>query len=155
MIGVNSLYEKNIIHKEYQIIKKKSFCELRKMGGYLMDDSETTLNLYRKNILNFSGDVLCLGLGLGLMGFNYAHLCKSFSYVEIEKSLIELISQKQKNIIYINADCYSFIPTKKYDFIFIDIFRSLTPLAQLKAIQLVEKFKEYLTPAGKISFLKL
>lgn len=96
MIGVSSLYKENFKHKEFEVVKRTSFCELQKRNRYIMDDSEVTLGIYEKNMMDFSGDVLCLGLGLGLIGFNYSSKCKSFTYVEIEKSLIELISQKQK-----------------------------------------------------------
>lgn len=155
MIGVSSLYEKNCKCKEFEIVKKTSFCVLKNRDRYVMDDRKETLSLYEKNMMAFSGDVLCLGLGLGLIGFNYSKQCNSFTYVEIEQSLIELISQKQPNLVYINASAYSFVPTKKYDFIFIDIFHSLTPKAQEGAKKVVKQYEKYLKPGGKITYLKL
>jgi len=92
----------------------------------VMDDSLTEYNLTTHFLDRAFGNVLILGLGLGLVPLYLQDNSniKKIDIVEIDSDLIKLIKKYIKfndNINIINEDCYKFIPSYKYDSIWCDI----------------------------------
>ncbi|WP_255565849.1 O-methyltransferase [Mycoplasma sp. E35C] len=92
--------------------------------------------------------VLEIGTGIG---FSSMYLIEHLNYLEIdtvEKDLAryQLASkhlEQYQNIKCINADCYDFLPSKKYDLIILDGPKG-------KQIDLFNKFINYLNPNGLV-----
>jgi hypothetical protein len=128
---------------------------IRKDGERIMYDDIETIKFYEKCIPNFRGDSLVVGLGLGLLGYNYAKNCTSFDYLEIDNELIEFVKPKMPNLNYFLGDAFNWQTEKKYDTIFLDIFHKLTDNYENEIIELFNKFKSFLKKDGEISYLTI
>ncbi len=128
---------------------------LRKDGESIMYDDDQTIDFYNKNIPNFRGDSLVVGLGYGLLGYNFSENCNSFDYLEIDSQLVDFIKSKFPEFNYIVGDAYSWETEKKYDVIFLDIFSQYTDDYEQGIIKLYNKYKSFLKKGGEISYLPI
>lgn len=104
---------------------------------------------------DFSYDkILILGLGLGLVP-NYAKHVKNCSVVDVVDNNAELISYVNyldDSINVIEADVFSYEPTKEYDLILIDLWWNEEDVTEEIQTQLNNIYNTYLTNEGKIIF---
>jgi len=144
--------------KDYKItIKNNITTMVTKNGGdRIMYDDDNTIDLYGESLPTITrGDILVVGLGTGLLGYNFADRCESFDYLEISQDMIDLVSPKLPNCNFYQGDAYTWEPIKKYDSIFLDIFHKRTNDYNDGIIKLVNKYKEYLNVGGELSYLTI
>jgi hypothetical protein len=127
--------------------------KLLKNGTEITNDSDSTIQVY-DNIKNLTGDVLCLGLGLGFIGNTFQDFTDSFTYVEININDIYLLEPYLEYCGFINGDAYTFEPLKNYDFIVIDIFETLQEQQQ-NLQTLIDRYTPYLNEGGQIVYPNL
>ncbi|MDD3875382.1 MAG: hypothetical protein PHT69_02060 [Bacteroidales bacterium] len=109
-----------------QYVKNKELLVLNhKNKGAIMFIDKHIFNRYKDVLNKVSGNVLCLGLGLGL-AYHVAKTnknIKSINFVEIDNELINFlnpITNTWETNIY-NGNALTYHPTKNYDYIFCDI----------------------------------
>jgi SAM-dependent methyltransferase len=125
-------------------------------GDRIMYDDNHTISLYNESLPTMTkGDILVVGLGTGMLGYNFADRCVSFDYVEISQDLVDFISHRLPNCNFYQGDAYTWETTKKYDSIFLDIFHKKTPDYNNGIIQLVNKYKGFLKEGGQLSYLTI
>ncbi len=104
---------------------------------------------------DFSYDkILILGLGLGLVP-NYAKHIKNCSVIDVVDNNAELISYVNyldDSISIIEANVFSYEPTKEYDLILIDLWWDEEDVTEEIQTQLNNIYNTYLTNEGKIIF---
>jgi spermidine synthase len=130
---------------------------LNKERNYkIMYDTDQTLSLYEKSITKpVFGDVLIVGLGYGLVHYNFNLLnVNSITTIELESGIIDLVKPILPFVNYINADAYTFETDKMYDYIFLDIFSDKVHDYVIKQNGLIEKYKKYVRN-DNIDYLKI
>lgn len=99
------------------------------------------------------GSVLYLGMGMCYNPLKQSDKITKTTIIEIDQRTIDFNKDKLKpEWIIICNDAFSFEPTEKYDFIFVDLWWQQVE-AQI-VDDLVEKYKQYLTENGQIFYLK-
>ncbi len=102
---------------------------------------------------SFYGDVLYLGLGDAFLPENQSKNVLTTTIVEIDKNLIDqkikLIKTKGWTIIH--EDVYTYVPEKKYDLIFVDIWYDVQQKETV--FGLVDLYKPFVKDTGKILYL--
>lgn len=155
MKGVGDIFYHNESYKNYSIISSNGEITLLVNSEVIMSDDSHTINFYQKYIPKFTGDCLVVGLGLCLLGTNFASKCNSFDYLEKDKNLIDFIRPKVNNINFITGDAFVWETDKRYDFIFLDIYNRLTPNYETEIKFLFNKYKSFLKKEGEVSYLKI
>ena len=99
------------------------------------------------------GDVLYLGMGSMWVPRNQGNRVKSTTIIEKYQKIIDRFSSLANTEWEIlKGDIYKYIPNKTYDVIFADIF--IIPFTYAESIEIINLYKEYLKPGGKIIFLE-
>jgi hypothetical protein len=121
-----------------------------------IDDGMVYVEGFCGEILNNSFDsILMIGLGLGIVPQYIAEnipLCTTIDCVENNVELIDWITQVEyldDKINIIEGDCFSYIPTRQYDLILLDIWWDAN-LASAKKDELISKYSQYLNVEGNI-----
>ncbi len=151
-----------MMNPEYSGQKEQSVVILKdiRKNEVVMSDSwmeqHTNINFIR----NANGHVLIAGLGLGmiLLAIQDKPEVESITVVEINQSVIDLvlpILQKHLNgkITVICSDIHTFIPEKKFDVIYCDIWNDISGDNWDEMILLTKKFKYEVNRSNKDSFL--
>jgi spermidine synthase len=112
-------------------------------------------DLYEQSLPTLKGDVLIVGLGSGIIGYNYKDKVDSKTYIEILPELIEICEEYQPEFTYINEDAFLFDTNEKYDTIFLDIYHRLTPEYKNDMRKLMEKYSKFLKEDGEIDHLHI
>lgn len=119
-------------------------------GVLEMSDLPIQLVQYDEFFENYHGDILILGLGMGVLNdrMDYSKV-NSVDVVELYPEVIALNKDFPKTTM-IQADAHQFTPTKKYDTIWIDCWNLLTldNLDSMRAMK--EKFSKYINPGGYV-----
>lgn len=155
MKGVGDFFYHNETYENYSIKSSNGEITLLINSEVIMSDDNNTLRFYQKYIPKFTGDCLVVGLGLCLLGINFADKCASFDYLEKDKNLIDFIRPKVSGINFIIGDAFNWETDKRYDFIFLDIYNRLTPNFETEIKFLYNKYKSFLKKEGDISYLKI
>ena len=158
MKKIHELYKHGEESKEYKIsISNNITTMIKKDGGdRMMYDDNHTIHLYGESLPTMTkGDVLVIGLGTGMLGYNFADRCDSFDYIEISQDMVDFVSPKLPNCNIKQGDAYTWTTDKKYDAIFLDIFHKLVPGYNESIIKLVNKYSEYLKEGGELNYLKI
>jgi predicted RNA methylase len=101
----------------------------------------------------FKGEVLHVGMGTCYLPLLQTSKATHTTIVEIDPDIIQYNKDKIKNNwTIIQEDAYNFFSTLKYDIIMLDIW--YRPVEQVKVFNLVEKYKNFLKPTGKVLYLK-
>ena len=123
--------------------------------GYI-DDGMVYVDVYSKDILeNSFNSILIIGLGLGIIPEYIAKnipLCTTIDSIDNNTELIDWVTQigyLDNKINVIVGDCFTYIPTKQYDLILIDIWWDAN-LASEKKDELITKYSIHLNPGGHI-----
>lgn len=99
---------------------------------------------------NAKGDILIGGLGLGVVLFPLLknQLVTSITVIENNIYVLSLISKlfKNKHIKFIHKNIYDYIPEKKFDTIWIDIFRLYPNEEEITSLNLL--YRPYLKDNG-------
>lgn len=121
----------------------------------IMYDHDDVLKLYEDSIPTFRGDALVVGLGFGLLGYNYRSQCNSFLYLDNDLEVIAMISPYVEGCNIEHADAYEYVTDKKFDCIFLDIFHRPVENHNKKLSTLIDKFSKFLKPGGELTYLKV
>lgn len=120
----NSQLNSNFYHIQYA--KDKEIVVLNhKKKGAIMFINKNIFDRYKDVLNKVSGNVLCLGLGLGL-AYHVARTnesIKRIDFVEIDNELINFlkpITNHWETTIYCE-DALNYNPIKNYDYVFCDI----------------------------------
>ena len=108
---------------------------------------------------SFSYDkILIGGLGLGLIPNHLANKSKSIiDVIENNKELIDWVNKEKyldDSVSIIEADIFSYTPSKKYDLILIDIWCNESDITEEIKTSLKNKYSSHLNDGGKL-FLPL
>lgn len=98
--------------------------------------------------------ILIVGLGMGLLP-NYAKNIKNCSVVDVveqNKEVIDYVDYLDNSINIIEADAYSYIPSKKYNLIIFDLWWNEKDVTLEIQENLKKLYKEHLQDNGKIIF---
>lgn len=102
---------------------------------------------------SFYGDVLYLGLGDAFLPKMQSKNVLTTTIVEINENLInrkkKLVETKEWKII--KEDAYIYVPEKKYDLIFIDIWYQVQEKETV--FGLIERYTPFIKDTGKIMYL--
>lgn len=120
----------------------------------VMDDSETEFNLTKDFIDNAYGNILILGLGLGVVPLYLQNKNNIFKIdiIEIDLELINKIKEYlllNNKINIINEDVYKFNTKEKYDCIWCDITQKYTDKTNF---ELTKIYKKFLNKNGLIDY---
>jgi len=109
--------------------------------------------VYEKNMLEFSGDVLICGAGVGFCIFPIKDDVgiNSITVIEKEQDIIDLLSPYLPGVTFICDDAKTYIPTQNYDAIFLDIWSESKTYEKRV---LLERYKEFLKGHRYINFLE-
>lgn len=142
---------KKIKEEETEINPKGTYTNLLKNDISIMEDFMYTVFLNNPCFKNSYGDVLLIGLGIGLnlTGLLQKDNIKNITVIEKEKDIIDLVSPnfKSEKIKYINEDVFDYTPNKKFNYIWHDIYSfdwyENYNLRYAKIIQIENKFKNF------------
>lgn len=99
---------------------------LEKSGVVIMYDmaQRPLKDVYESNLENLVGDVLICGLGVGFSVFPIKDLpaVDSVTVIENDATIISMMTPYLSGVTIINADANTYVPTQKYDAIFLDIW---------------------------------
>ncbi|MFA5211677.1 MAG: hypothetical protein WC414_04270 [Patescibacteria group bacterium] len=148
--GANSYREvRDLEPGEYVKLIKKEHDDI------VMSDTPMELETNSEFIDNAKGDILIGGLGLGLivMSVQSRKNIKSITIVEKEKEIIELLKDFPFNtkVKIINDDIYNYIPEKKFDYIYFDIWNTISSDNYDDMKKLHRTFRKYLNKDGTIT----
>lgn len=130
------------------IINNQGYRELMVNDELHMSDIPVELYQYEPYFDNYRGDVLILGLGMGVINdlTDYSKI-SSMDIVELYPEVVALCKGYPKtNIIVANAR--EFIPTKTYDVIWVDIWNLLHKKHLPEMRSMKDKFAQFLKPGG-------
>jgi spermidine synthase len=135
---------------EVSLTNQKGYTMITTNGEAVMYDLGSVLSMYKACIPEFKGDVLVVGLGLGLLGQNFRHQCDSFDYLELTQGIIDLVSPYDTTCNYFQGDAYEWATDKKYDVIFLDIHHKESDTRVEELLVLKDKYSCFLKPGGTI-----
>ncbi len=121
----------------------------------IMYDHDDVLNLYLDSIPTFRGDALVVGLGFGLLGYNYRSQCNSFLYLDNDDEIIKMVSPYVSDCEVQYADAYTYNTEQRFDCIFLDIFHRPVENHNEKLSGLIDRFSKFLKPDGELTYLKV
>jgi hypothetical protein len=121
----------------------------------IMYDHDDVLSLYLDSIPTFRGDALVVGLGFGLLGYNYRSQCNSFLYLDNDVEIIEMVSPYISDCEVQYADAYTYNTEQRFDCIFLDIFHRPVENHNEKLSGLIDRFSKFLKPDGELTYLKV
>lgn len=138
---LNFLQEKQI--GQFRIQKNNGLIELL---GVIMSDSDIEKRLNEEIIEKSNGDVFIAGLGLGLivLPIQDKENVKSITILERYRDVINLVGKQlplNDKVRIIEGNIFEYIPERKYDTMYIDIYGEET--RQLN-MWFKEKFSKYL-----------
>lgn len=124
--------------------------ELWREGSLIMSDATLIGGDYDKLISRTKGDVLMIGLGLGLANgeFDYSKI-DSVDVLELYQDIIDLCEGFPKTQI-IQGDALSYRTDKLYDVIWIDIWKNMRITLLPEMYSLIDIWKGNLKPGGWI-----
>jgi len=117
-------------------------------GEIVMSDSMMERKTNTKFVKEVNGDVLIGGLGLGMiiLAIQNKAIVKSITVVELDQILIDFIMEElsphlNDKVSIVCCDINDFIPTKKYDTIYCDIWNDVSGDNWDEMKSLTKKFK--------------
>lgn len=128
---------------------------LLKGPSVLMSNTPMEQRTNREFIDKANGDVLIGGLGIGLiiLPIQDKENVKSITIIEKNKEVIELVSEQlplNNKVNIIHSDIFNFMPDKKYDTIYLDIWPYVnSDIYENEMIPLKNKYSKYLVSKNK------
>ena len=109
-------------------------------------------DIYEANMNLFSGDVLIAGAGIGFCVFPIKDLpgIKSITVLEEDATVIAMLQPYLPNVTFIQADATSYVPSKKFDSIFLDIWGTASNLEKYSD---TIRYKDFLSIGGYLNYL--
>jgi hypothetical protein len=121
-------------------------------------ENNRVIALYENSIsnLNIKGDILIVGLGIGLLPHNFKKLSEVNSISVLEKNIdvINFVKPIMPWIEFIHTDAFEYDSGRKWDTIFLDIYHNLTPEYKVDQLVLIEKYSK-MVKDNNISYLKI
>lgn len=129
---------------------------LLKDGGVLMSDTPMEQESLRVPVMLARGDILIIGLGIGLLPMlirMYNHSVDSITFVESSPDVVQLvygkIKSKKTSLEVCDGKFYLAHTSRKFNFIYIDVWGSI--IAPMKGIaEWSELAKQCLTYGGEV-----
>ncbi len=156
-----------ILISEYQInytaLYDKNFIDIN-----IMNNTDFEINANKEIIEKSRGDILIFGLGIGLIIPPIIDKVDNIDVVEKHQEIIDMVGSQLnfEKLNIIKGDVVNYIPTKKYDIIYLDtVGKALLLDEEIKERTrdgefltdkiLSEKYKEYLKPNGEVLYYKI
>lgn len=139
-------------------IAQGEYIKLDINGVLMMSNTAMEKRTSADFVINAEGDVFICGLGIGLviMPLLEKEGVKTITVVEKYQDVIDIVLpqikgyDKENKLNVICADCFEYIPDKKYDTIFIDIWAYInSDIYKEEMLPLKRKYRKYLTENGK------
>lgn len=131
--------------------------------GVMMSDTPMERNTNYEFLHKANGDVIVFGLGLGLIILPLLSdpEIKSIKVVELDQSLINLISpilkqyDKKNKLSIVQGDCFKYVPEKgsKFDTVYFDIWLSITDDNYEEQKKLERGFRKFLNKDNPNKFM--
>lgn len=115
-----------------------------------MSDMPLQVEQYEEFFENYRGDILILGLGMGVLNEHMDYdKVTSVDVIELYQEVIDINKDYPKTTMK-QGDAHTYVPTRMYDVIWIDCWNLLTieNLAPMRAM--VKKLRPYLKEGGYI-----
>lgn len=134
--------------EEYRDIKPGKYVKLCKNGAVIMSDTQMEYHTNSEFIQSAHGHVLIAGLGIGLvtMAIQDNIRVKSIVIVEKEQEIIDLVFPHlpiRKECSIVCGDIFNYIPTRKFNAIYFDIWNDVN--YDIQDIEILgERLAEYL-----------
>ncbi len=116
----------------------------------MMTDAEFERRSNRFLFTHAKGDCLVAGLGLGLILHPLLAQCNSVTVVEKSADVIGLVGPRYPQCTLIRADILEWLPARKYDTIYFDIWPDVCGDDLAEATKLHRRFRKYLNADGWI-----
>ena len=105
------------------------------------------------NMKIFKGDVLYLGMGPLWLPILQGNKVVTTTIIEIDQEMIQKYEHyADEDWKIICADAWEYVPNKKFDVIYADIWHQMYEYSELE--KMFEKYKDFLKPGGKIYCLE-
>lgn len=139
-------------------IAQGEYIKLKIDGCLVMSNTSMEKRTSADFVINAEGDVFICGLGIGLviMPLLEKKSVKTITVVEKYQDVIDIVLpqiqdyDKENKLNVICDDCFEYIPEKKYDTIFIDIWAYInSDVYKEEMLPLKRKYRKYLTENGK------
>jgi len=134
-----------------------------KGAGVMMSDTPMERNTNFEFLHKANGDVIVFGLGLGLIILPLLSdpNIKSIRVVELDQSLITLVSpilkqyDKENKLTIVQGDCFKYIPEKgsKFDTVYFDIWIAISDDNYEEQKKLERGFRKYLNKENPNNFM--
>ena len=134
-----------ILFDDWHTVKRGNITTLLHGNQYIMDDCPLHLSIIRKHINQMRGHVLCTGLGMGCFldeALQNPEITK-ITCVDKEQKLIDYYVPQYPNVEFLCVDVFNWVPTKKFDFIWHDIFSELNQDTIQEYIKLKKAFEKH------------
>jgi len=123
----------------------------------IMYETDDVLNLYNNSIkdIDIKGDILILGLGFGLIPYNFNELdgVKHITVIENNIGVINFVKPIMPWIEFIHIDAFEFETDRLWDTIFMDIFHKKTENYENDQLRLISKYSKMVN--NNLSYLKI
>lgn len=133
-----------------------NYCRLTVDGQLMMSDTRLEHDTNRRVVWEASGDVLIVGLGIGLILVPILAKAsvKSVTVIELHQDVIDLVAPnfKDDRLQVICGDIYSWKPSKgtKFQTIYLDIWPNICRDNLCQMAKLERRFRNYLEKGGWI-----
>jgi hypothetical protein len=143
---VSHLYEK-LESDNYIIVDRGSKKAIinKNTKERVMYEDDKVLELYTDSLkdLDIKGDILIVGLGFGILPYNFKDIdgVGKITAIEFDKEIIDMVKPIMPWLEIIHADAHTFESNRKWDCIFLDIYHKLTPTYKSEQRRLIDKYK--------------
>lgn len=145
-----------IIYGDFIVEKhpRLDFIRLRRISddSVIGIDHPAYITGHNQELLDINFDsALIIGLGIGVIPYIIQEFCPVVDVVEIEQDIINCVNQfghLDDNVSLINGDIETYIPTRNYDIIILDIWYG--EISEELTNLMIEKYKAYLNSGGFI-----
>ena len=121
-------------------------------------EDEKVIELYNKSLegLDIKGNILIVGLGFGMLPYNFNKLNEVNNITVIEKSIdvINFVKPIMPFIEFIRSDAFDYETDRKWDTVFLDIYHRLTREYRVDQLRLIEKYSKMVND-NNIKYLKI
>lgn len=133
-----------------QPLGREKYTRLLVDGRTMMTDAEFERLSNLKFVDHARGDCLIAGLGIGLIIKPASVKCSSVTVIENNQGVIDLVGPSFPGITLLLADAEYYIPERKYDSIYLDIWPDFNEDVVAEAADLKRRYRRYLSKGGWI-----
>ena len=130
------------------------YARLKINGHTIMSDTPMEWRTNRECIYHANGDVLIGGLGIGMiiMAIQDKDCVKSITVIEKNPDVIAAVKDQlplNDKVRVIEGDVYTYVPDRKYDCVYMDIWGDISEELYPQMVKLKRKYGHYLKPLSE------